>query len=112
MDRPLHEFNNRIIEDGDMSGNITSDSIGMNTVVNYSVQAIWSGTAPVGTLDIQASNDGATFTSILDTPLAVSGNTGDLLVNVEKHAYSKIQIVYTASSGVGTLNVYVNAKRG
>lgn len=113
MSLPIHLFNEHLIDDEAMNSDITSSSLGVNEAISFSVQAIWSdGTSPVGSLDLQASNDGINFTSVLTSPSAVSGNSGQILINVEKHAYANIRIVYTRTSGDGTLNVYVNAKRG
>jgi hypothetical protein len=108
---PIHIFNNRLILDGDMAGNITSTTQNVQEAVSFSVHGIWTGTSPVGTLDIQGSNDGVNFTSVLSSPAAISGNSGQIMVNVEKHAYAYIRLVYTETSGTGTLNVYVNGKR-
>lgn len=115
MNLPIHLFNEYVIEDEAMDADITSSSKNVNEAVSYAVHAIWSdGSSPVGTLDLQASNDDddASFTSILSAPYAVSGNSGKLIINVEKHGYGYIRIVYTRTSGDGTLNVKVNAKRG
>jgi len=107
-----HLFNKRSIEATAMSSNITSDPVSIKEATAYAVQAIWSaGSTPVGEFDVQGSNDGATFTSILDAPIAVSGDTGNLLVNVEEAGYNTIRLVYTRTSGDGTLDAYVNAQK-
>lgn len=110
---PFHLFNNHLVDSVSMGANITSSAVNVQEAVSYSVHAIWSaGATPIGTLDLQASNDGVNYQSVLSAPAAVSGNSGQILINIEKHAYAYIQVVYTRTSGSATLNVYVNAKRG
>lgn len=113
MSEPIHLFNIQLVDAQSMGSSITSSSLNIQEAISYAVQAVWSaGATPVGTFDLQGSNDDSNFTSLLDSPAAVSGNTGSIIINVEKHAYGFIRIVYTRTSGSGTLNVKVNAKRG
>ena len=66
---------------------------------------------PVGTFDLQGSNDDTTYTSVLTAPSSISGASGSLMVNVERAGYAFIRVVYTRVSGDGTINVRVNTKR-
>ena len=87
---------------------------------NMSFQATWSGATPVGTLDVQVSNDhqenggvvvnAGTWTSIYDSVPAVSGNTGSLFLNIAAIAAAFIRVVYTKTSGTGTLSCYFNGR--
>lgn len=91
-------------------------------------QATWTGTAPVGTLQVQGSNDfrldkagkvanAGTWTAMYfsingsapTNMVPVSGNTGSALIDIETSVYA-IRIVYTPVSGTGTLNVNVVGK--
>lgn len=64
-----------------LPGNITN-------VSGYSIQAIWSnGSSPVGTMSLQASNDGNNWSDISDSSLPVSGNSDNNLFNISKNAY-------------------------
>lgn len=113
MSEPIHLFNEKLVDAVSMGATITSSPLNVQQAVSFCVQAIWSaGTTPIGTFDLQASNDGLTFTSVLSAPATVENNSDSLIINVEKHAYAQIRVVYTRTSGSGTLNVYVNGKRG
>lgn len=113
-----------------MAGDITSlvTLIPKLSLVSYTVS--WSGTAPVGTLSMQISNDysldstGAVQntgnwsalsfynrgTAAQVTTIAVSGATGaDNLVTGLCGAYA-IRLIYTRTSGTGTLQAYVCGK--
>src|SRR4029077_10198555 len=112
---PLHFSHYPIIINGDMSGNITSSvtiddvttsSYNIDSIRSYCVQAFWSGSAPVGSLSLNGSLDGINFVSV--ATLSVSGNTGSDMFNVEFPAYSYVQLVYTFTSGTGTMQASIN----
>lgn len=110
-----------VITNGDMSaGPLTSTPLVIQQLTLISFQATWSGSSPVGTLQVQISNDFAlkgdgsvrnsgTWTNLGST-VAVSGNSGSLeipLVNVPSYA---IRIVYATTSGTGTIQVILCGK--
>ena len=112
-----------VIVNGDMSqATITSSvTIIQNlSMVSYSVS--WSGTSPVGTISVQVSNDysinmagvvsnpGTWNTLVLSTAPAVSGNTGNGLIDITQTAAFAIRLVYTKTSGVGSLQATVTGK--
>ena len=108
---PLSLFNTAIIDAESMASDITSDALDVKEVVNLAVQAVWTGSTPVGTLHIKGSCDGENFTDVSGGSTAVSGNTGSILLNIAGCGFSHLQIFYDATSGTGTLTVRVNAKR-
>jgi len=111
MQQPYHLFNDALIDAQSMSSDITSDPYNINEAISFSVQAIWSnGSSPVGDFVLQGSNDNSTFTDL--TSGSVSGNSGSILINVEKPAYAWIRLFYDRTSGSGTLTAIVNGKRG
>lgn len=95
------------------------------SMVNYAVT--WTGTTPVGTISVEASNDcvvsagggvssgtwnplpldlnGATVTAI---PL--TGNTGNGMIDIDGLAAYAVRLKYTYTSGTGTLNAVVTGK--
>lgn len=119
---PIHLFNKFIVGGdsaviGDMSSTITSLPINIDEAVNYSIQAVMTG-SPVGTIQIQASNDillssGTVPQNWTTIPTSTSSITssGTYLINVEFPAYSWVQLLYTAISGSGTMVANINAKR-
>lgn len=108
---PVFVFNNQIITNGSMSGNITSLTQDISSVTSISVQCTWTGTSPVGTASLYGSLDNITFTAISDSSLSVSGNSGSNLWNYDLPAFPYIQLVYTFGSGTGTMNAKISGKR-
>ena len=96
------------------------------SMVGYGLS--WTGTSPVGTASIQVSNDYSQYadgsvnnpgtwttmpvqyngTTVTSVP--VTGNTGNGFIDVDLTAAYAIRLVYTASSGTGTLQVIINGK--
>ncbi len=113
-----------------MAGNLTSlptQKSGIS-IINYDVS--WTGTSPVGTIEVQACNslefDGqgnpinqasANWTNVpfdlngtTVTSLPVSGNTGGGNINVYGLGAAFVQLVYTFNSGTGTLSAIVSGQ--
>ena len=110
--RDLTSFRGDVLKNAPMGTNQSSSSLNISDAIAYAVQAIWkNGSSPVGTLDIQASNNGEDFSSVLSSPIAVSGNSGNILVNVERAGYQFVKILYNSTSGSGELTVSIAGKR-
>lgn len=118
-----------VITNGDMSGNLTSlvTIIQVQSVFSYGVS--WAGTAPVGTISVQGSNDYSvnpggtvlnpgtwnalplqTTNGTYVTAVPVSGNTGSGIVDVGRTGIFAIRLIYTFTSGVGSLQALVVGK--
>ncbi len=101
---------------------ITSAVTAIAFMDNICIQFVWSGTSPVGALDIQGSATyqqdelgnvikAGTWTSITLSPTpAVSGNTGSWLVDMNQLSFPYIRAVYTRGSGSGTLTATIAGK--
>lgn len=84
---------------------------------NISYEADFSGT-PTGTFSVQVSNSydpitnpNATFVILPITPTPVaSGSSGVLGIDINQSGFQWIKLVYTNTSGLGTLNAYVSGK--
>lgn len=111
----------KVVDDGNMSSNITSlvTSVQNVSMVNYTCS--WSGTAPVGALQIQGSNDyeleadgsersAGTWNNLSGAAGNISGNTGNGGIDIMATSYKYLRAVYTRTSGVGTLQVTVSGK--
>lgn len=113
-----------VITAGDMSAaSITSTPTILRSLTKVSYSASWTGSTPIGTLAVQCSNDyalgangvvsnaGTWNTMTLNlagvpvTSVPVTGNTGNGLIDLSggTAAYAT-RLVYTKTSGTGTLN--------
>ena len=119
-----------IVIDGSMSGNLIStiSAISNISMINYAFS--WTGTTPIGTISIQASNDvkllangqpdpnnpgtwntlPLSLSGALVTSVPVSGSSGNGMIDVDAQGCYATRAVYTAVSGTGTLIATVNAK--
>jgi hypothetical protein len=109
---PIFIFNVPLIVNGDMSGNITSNSIVISEINVLGAQFVWSGGAsPLGYVGLAFSNDNITFTPDPETFLSVSGNSGSDGINYLNIGFAYCQLIYVATSGSGTLNARLVGKR-
>lgn len=111
----------KVIDDGDMSGDITSDVTILTNLSMISYSFSWSGSSPSGSILIQVSNDyrvnadgsvrdaGTWNTVPLDEEAAVSGNSGTGFVEIVTSAYA-IRAFYDRTSGTGTLQADIKGK--
>lgn len=108
--------NDNIIFNGNMGGNLDSGPIDISYFDLASFQAIWTGT-PVGIMKIRISNadpnggppNDAQFSDYTSTITPIN-NAGDFMFNIYPCAYNWAKLVYTRTSGSGTLNVRTNRK--
>lgn len=101
-------FNYKILTAGSMATSLTSSAVDLSRVDGYSIYAKWTG-APVGTIKLQASLDGINYVDYPSSTSTVNG-AGDIIWEVTTAFYDKIQVVYTRTSGTGTLDVQINGK--
>lgn len=117
-----------VISAGNMAGNITSLPTVLQSITGVSYAVSWSGTAPVGTLSVQVSNDysinpegnvnnAGTWTTIElnvngspASSIPVSGNTGTGFIDIDITMAYAIRLIYTATSGTGAINAIINGK--
>lgn len=124
--QPISQFDFVAFNAVSMASNQNSIVKNIQDVDCYSVNAYWSGTSPVGTFYVYASNGSVSTLpggqlTLVQPPLndpswvavsqqAVSGNTGQFMINVEKAGYYYIYLAYVAGSGTGSLTATVAAK--
>lgn len=111
-----------VIEDGDMSGNITSQVTIIQKLSLLSYGVSWTGTSPVGTMSVQVSNDyelnkdgsvrnAGTWNDLpLSAPTAVTGNSGNGFIDIFATAGYAMRIKYNRVSGTGTMEVTATGK--
>ncbi len=96
------------------------------SMLNYAVS--WTGTTPVGTLSLQFSDDYSIFPTglvnnagtwntvpldvngVFQTGIAISGNTGNGMIDVQATGAYAARLLYTVGSGTGTMNITVTGK--
>lgn len=100
----------RLITNGDMSGNLTSESFCLDNMEHISVNCNYVGT-PTGNLVYEISSDMSDPTNwqTLAT-VAVAGAAGGQIWLDRNAPYKYMRITYAFTSGVGTLNVNIIAK--
>ncbi len=117
-----------------VNGNMASASLTSSvtiildlTQIGYSLS--WSGSTPIGTVAVQVSNDYAlssdgrtvtnagTWTAMTVNyagnpvqSVPVTGNTGTGFIDIGSTGAYAIRLVYTKTSGTGTLQAIINAK--
>ena len=111
-----------VISNGNMSGSLISDVTILQHLSMLSYDISWSGSSPVGVISVQVSNSyalnpdgsvknaGSWTTLTLSSPTNVSGNTGNGFIDIDATAGYACRLVYTRTSGSGSLNVIVNGK--
>lgn len=99
----------------DMSVTINGPALILEQSQDFSIQAKWTGT-PTGSFKLQCSNDvEATVTDWEDIPgstLAVAGAAGTQVWNYTGAPFRWVRIVYTATSGSGTLTKCLFSAKG
>lgn len=111
-----------VITNGDMSGNIISQVTIIQNLSMLSYSISWAGTAPVGAVSVQVSNDysqnadgtvrnaGNWTTLTLSSPSAVSGNIGNGFIDIDQTAAFAMRLVYTRVSGIGLMQAIIAGK--
>lgn len=111
-----------VIVNGSMAGSITSavTIIQKLSLVSYSIE--WTGTSPVGEMSVEVSNDysqnadgtvkdAGTWNALpLSAATSVSGNSDNGFIDIDGSAGYALRLVYTRTSGTGTMNAVVSAK--
>lgn len=100
----------QVITSGDMSAaSVTSDSFTVQHTPIVCIELNWAGAAPVGTAQLQGSVSGLNWFNVGST-VAVSGASGTVQVTDANAGYLFARVVYTRTSGSGTLQAYSEAK--
>jgi hypothetical protein len=111
MELPLHLFNIPIYSAHAMSASSTSLPINIDEARGYCIQAVYTG-SPVGTLQVNGSNDGITYDPIPGSQFTIAVSAaGSVLISDPTPYYSYVQLAYTFTSGTGSLSASINSKR-
>lgn len=110
----------KIIDAGDMSADIDSGPFNIMQFNGFSVQIV-IGAGATGEWFVQGSNvldptdsDWVTIPFFDDTgtatSLTTSGSAGQYLCNASEVSFSFIRVIYTATSGTGSADVWLTLK--
>lgn len=112
----------QIITNGDMStASITSRVTSIQYLDNICIELFWTG-SPVGTFAVQGSLDYAQdeFGNVTNTghwvPMALNPSPSTaagspILIDMNQLSFPYIRVIYTKTSGTGTLQGYVGGKQ-
>jgi hypothetical protein len=112
------------------NASITSAPTILQSLSKFSYEINWTGSSPIGILELQVSNsfelnpDGSvkTIGSWTSMPLdldivspevsqiPISGNTGTGFIDVTAQSGYAVRLLYTKTSGTGTLTATINGK--
>lgn len=81
---------------------VNSSAAEIGSYEGISVQSTYTGT-PTGTLKLQCSNDGVTFSDVPTATVSLAGAAGSTLWNIPDAYYRFVRISYTATSGTGSV---------
>lgn len=91
-----------------MGASITSDPINLSTKDAFAVHAIYTG-SPVGTISLEASIDGVSYSTIAGSSTTISG-ASDVFLNVKEANYMWARLVYSFTSGSGSLTAHYSTR--
>lgn len=115
----LFRFQN--ITSASMGADVTSAVTNIQMLDNIGFQVVWTGT-PVGSFDVQVSlnytqdewgnvSNAGDWSSIGLTPApSASGSAGSAYIDINQISAPWIRLVYTRTSGTGTLQGYITGK--
>ena len=106
----------KIMEEADLSGNIESSVTNVINLDSGSIHIIWTGSSPVGTITVEATNDDPESSSAqyrelgLGSAISISGNSGEHDIVFTYLPFRAIRLIYTRSSGTGSISATLSAK--
>lgn len=111
MSLPIHLFSPAIYTAQALTASSISTSIPIDEARSYCIQYVITGT-PVGSLQVKGSNDGITYSNVPGSQYTVAiSAAGSGLIPDPSPCYSYVQLVYTFTSGTGSISAILNAKR-
>lgn len=92
-----------------LSADTYSDPVLIDQIWAYAVQAVWTGASLRGTIKLQASIDGTTWSDVSNSSVAIT-TPADYLWNVTIAAYTYYRVAFIFTSGSGTLTTKIQNK--
>lgn len=91
---------------------IYSQILDVSRMDSIGLEIAWSGT-PTGTIQVMASNSGINFVALSGFNPAITqpaGSAGATLIDLYLYPFKYVLLVYTNSSGSGTMTAYAQCK--
>lgn len=94
-----------LIDEADMSGDISSTEVEVAEADYGSVHLEWNGSSPDGTITVQAKSGDNDEWYVVDmgVPITIVGNSGEHQLIFTYLPFTMLRIVYTRTSGTGIL---------
>lgn len=108
----IQTYGSHFVSGGSVGSTFTTPPIPLDLYNGFYIEAtITAGSSPAGTFKLQSSASGGptTYVDVTSTSQVVSGN-GTVSWNVTGAQYRFVQVVYTRTSGSGTLDCWFNGK--
>jgi len=98
-----------VIESGNMTSSVISETTNVEQMDHIRYNPSWSGN-PTGGFFVEVSDNGTTF-EILDfgTPIEAEGFSGAHTITITMVNFKFIRLIYLPLSGTGTLNANIKA---
>lgn len=88
---------------------VTSAAFDLGDITVYGVQVIFTGANVVGTLTLEASNNGSNFVTVASSSQAVTASAGAYW-SVTGAGYRYVRVAWDYTSGTGNITVELSAK--
>ena len=98
----------KVIDTGDISGDLTSSETNCEHLDRVSYFLNWSGVSPVGTITVEVSPDGSNWFELDLGSISISGNSGNHTIFITETDFKSIRLQYVSTSGTGTLNAIIH----
>jgi hypothetical protein len=102
-----------MLEDADLSGNLTGTMTNVQNLDKASIHISWAGSSPVGVVTVEARNSerDSWYTVDMGAPINISGNSGDHLLVFNELPFYDMRLQYVATSGTGTVDAIITMKQ-
>ncbi len=95
----------------DISGSATSDITSVLNLDKASIAIDWSGTSPVGEIQVEARNGENEPWTVLDiATISISGNSGNHRIIFLELPFTDIRLQYISTSGTGSMDAVITSK--
>ena len=103
----------KLIDSEDLATSFTTQNVNVINLDKASIHLSWTGTSPIGAFTVEARNgeDDDWFELTLGGgTIDISGDSGDHQLNFFELPFTDIRLIYTATSGIGTIEGFLSAK--